>query len=307
MPSHDHPDSNIENALDVALEHQRIYALELGVLQPIQTEAWLVNDAGLTFELRKISSLKSKQTAQAAQTKRADFNPFADPDPALQLMDIAPHHRLLLNKFPVFKQHVLVVTRAFSAQTDPLDLDDFIALSHTLQQSGGLAFYNAGPQAGASQKHKHLQIIPQQALRQNQNGREQCCALAKLWRQQEQEKQRRQKRFASFDFAHFAMPFDQQTQNEFAQNKAPEVLAKRLMTRYLSGLEQLGLDSERPGPYNLCISQQGLLIVVRKQDEVLGISLNALAYAGFFLARDDEEIQIIRQHGPLNMLREAAG
>ena len=52
------------------------------------------------------------------------------------------------------------MTRAFEEQTDLLNLEDFAALWFCLQEIDGLAFFNGGKIAGASQRHKHLQLIP---------------------------------------------------------------------------------------------------------------------------------------------------
>jgi ATP adenylyltransferase/5',5'''-P-1,P-4-tetraphosphate phosphorylase II len=42
-------------------------------------------------------------------------------------MHLSGTHTLLLNKFNIVAHHVLVVTRAFEPQTDPLNLQDFAA------------------------------------------------------------------------------------------------------------------------------------------------------------------------------------
>ena len=41
---------------------------------------------------------------------------------------LEPHHVLLLNKFNVVENHLLVVTREFEQQTDPINANDFAAV-----------------------------------------------------------------------------------------------------------------------------------------------------------------------------------
>src|SRR5699024_7146191 len=86
--------------------------------------------------------------------------PFAPPyDPHLLVGEIPPAHMGLLNKFPALDRHLLIVTRASEPQTDLLTPADCEAVLHMLHGWNGLVYYNGGPQAGASQPHKHLQLI----------------------------------------------------------------------------------------------------------------------------------------------------
>ena len=75
---------------------------------------------------------------------------------------IASTHVLQLNKFCVYRPHLILHTRDFAPQTDPLDLSDFQASWEVLSQLDDpyVAFYNCGLDAGSSQPHKHLQLIP---------------------------------------------------------------------------------------------------------------------------------------------------
>ena len=69
-------------------------------------------------------------------------------------------HVVVLNKFPVIDRHLLIVTRHFEDQHNPLTQADFDALAAVIAAHGGLGFYNGGAVAGASQPHKHLQWVP---------------------------------------------------------------------------------------------------------------------------------------------------
>ena len=142
-------------------------ALEGGALQPIRTEQDWLEEAGLRFSVRWVSSLALKDRARVdtVTRKRADFNPFLPPEAALTVAELGAYHRLVLNKFPVIERHLLVVTRDFEDQSEPLDAADLGALGAIMAAHGGLGFYNGGPVAGASQRHKHLQWVPASASR----------------------------------------------------------------------------------------------------------------------------------------------
>ena len=74
--------------------------------------------------------------------------------------DISNTHLSLLNKFNVIEHHLLIVTNTFKHQETLLTVRDFQAIWRCMTEFEGLAFYNGGEIAGASQDHKHLQLIP---------------------------------------------------------------------------------------------------------------------------------------------------
>ena len=141
------------------IDRMSIAALSSGALQPIATEQITLTDHGLPFVVKWVSSLLAKPRRQKPAGSPS-FNPFLPPEGALTLGALAPDHLLVLNKFPVMPHHLLVITRHFEAQTDPLNAGDFAALARLIDTNGGLGFYNGGETAGASQPHKHLQWIP---------------------------------------------------------------------------------------------------------------------------------------------------
>ena len=55
---------------------------------------------------------------------------------------------------------MLLVTRQWAAQGDWLQPEDLQALATVDQRTSGLWFFNSGPDAGASQPHRHIQLLP---------------------------------------------------------------------------------------------------------------------------------------------------
>ena len=100
--------------------------------------------------------LRRNRTAPPSIVGR-HFDPFLPYEPEMFVADISPTHVCLLNKFNVIDHHLLVVTRAFEEQDAAINAADFAALWACMAEVDGLAFYNAGKLAGASQRHKHLQ------------------------------------------------------------------------------------------------------------------------------------------------------
>ena len=68
-----------------------------------------------------------------SEEKKDWKNPFAPYDEALWVDHLSTTHMLLLNKFNVVAHHVLIVTRRFQQQTDPLNLQDLEATWQVVQ------------------------------------------------------------------------------------------------------------------------------------------------------------------------------
>ena len=118
-----------------------------------------MEDGGIRFLVRIIANLVRRDQDRELTPKK-QVNPFLPYDEDLFVSDISDTHVCLLNKFNVLDYHLLIVTRSFEDQESLLSLRDFMATWACLMEFEGLAFYNAGKRAGASQRHKHLQIVP---------------------------------------------------------------------------------------------------------------------------------------------------
>jgi ATP adenylyltransferase len=250
-------------------------ALRRGALQRIPTACELVEQEGVAFIVHVSSQVERKEQTGAA-AERTARNPFLPYDEDLFVGELSPTHLCLLNKFPVVEPHLLVVTRDFEDQEDPLGRADFEALALCLREIDGLAFYNAGAIAGASQRHKHLQLVPLPLgpgpARVPTEGL----------------------------FAKGELPFA----HAWARLASDE--AEELHARHGELLAALGLDRAAPGPYNLLATREWLALVPRTREHFASISVNALGFAGSFYVRDLSELALLREHGPLGILRAVA-
>ena len=81
--------------------------------------------------------------------------------------DFNEKHRLLLNRYPLLEKSLLIVAKPehFEAQNAPLDFYDIeaILLGFKIFEKP-VIFFNGGAYAGASQPHKHLQMIPMESF-----------------------------------------------------------------------------------------------------------------------------------------------
>jgi ATP adenylyltransferase len=203
--------------------------------------------------------------------------------------DLGPTHVALLNKFNVFEHHVLIVTRAFEDQLQPLGRDDLRALARVLVEIDGLGFYNAGEVAGASQRHKHLQLVALPLDPETPRPPVEARLLGDLGVGEGTE-------VASLPFAHAAVRLSDAAASD------PERLARELGAAYATGLAVLDLDPGAPGPYNLLATRRWLLLVPRTRERWRGISINALGFAGSLLVREAAALARLRAAGPLAAL-----
>ncbi|KAJ4391061.1 bifunctional AP-4-A phosphorylase/ADP sulfurylase [Gnomoniopsis smithogilvyi] len=147
------------------------------------TQVAVLTPASTPFQLRFSPSLANKPKAPPSSSspssgheKKKPFNPFENPPPQLTVSPIGPSHTLVLNKFAIVPEHAILITRTFKPQTHLLEADDLAATHacirayHDCPTEGKereelFAFFNCGDHSGASQPHRHLQLLPVTRMR----------------------------------------------------------------------------------------------------------------------------------------------
>ena len=264
-----------------AARERSLQALRSGALEPIPTRCERLEDAGVAFTARVRTGEGAKERATASD-RRTGRNPFLPYDEELLVGPIGATHVALLNKFPVLEPHLLVVTRVFEEQESLLTPEDFEALFHVLDEVDGLGFYNAGAVAGASQPHKHLQVVASPAA---------GWPVERLLPPASAETTRS----SGLPLQHALAP---SPFARAARGPASETL-------YLEMLRAVGQPSD-PRAYNLLATRRWLLLIPRSRASLAGIPVNALGFAGVFLVRDEHELATLRRMGPLKLLNGVA-
>ena len=288
-----------EKALWQAVVRQTQKALNCGALKPIQTDQTILEDKGIPFSIRYVSSLELKHKEKAAiESQQHSINPFLPPERLLTVTSILDRHIAVLNKFNVFSNHLLIVTRKYEHQQTLLTDSDFAALWQCLRDDPSFGFYNSGETAGASQPHKHLQLVSLPLTQREPIPiNKALTVLAETDRLQH---------IPVFSFDHCFYRF-----SGFNSLHSAVALTSRT---YHAMLDNLGLsianknDEKRVAqPYNLLLSRDWMMLVPRMVEKFNGISINALAYAGSFFVRQKEDIDVIKKHGPLRLLQQCSG
>lgn len=280
------------------------HALAAGTLSPIETESYTVPEAGIPFSVRRLSTLREKELARRAQD-RAGGDPFLPPEPALLVAGVSATHVAVLNRFPAIRHHLLVVTREIEDQELPLTAADFDALARCLAEIDGLAFYNSHPEAGASQRHRHLQIVPFPVgpVGDSPAPTPIEATLAPVLQDPGRGT------LPVFRFEHAVCPLPATAWRAVAMGEPVPRVAEALALAYraLASRLDLALAAGRPtAPYNLLVTRRWVLLVPRRRESFEGVSVNALGFAGSLLVRDRQGLETVRRHGPLAILRAVA-
>lgn len=274
-------------------------AIANGALQPIQTRQAFIEDSGMRFVVRQVSSLERKAKQRKEQFDITD-NPFLPYEKDLFVADISPSHLALLNKFSAIEHHLLIVTRRFEEQEALLTLADLQALWTCMAEFTALGFYNGGKIAGASQRHKHLQIVPLPLANEGPAvpieplllGTSPVTTITTL---------------PGMPFTHAYTCLDPVSVRD-ARDAADMMLesyrgllhAVRLPTLRVAG------ELRQSAPYNLLVTRNWMLLVPRSREYFHSVSVNALGFAGSLFVRNQEEMQAINAAGPMTVLQQVA-
>ncbi len=280
------------------------HALRRGALVPVPTGSAFVEDNGARFFVRVLSNLRRKDAARREQDEASkagkNTNPFLPPEKDLIVADVTDTHVAVLNKFNVVDHHLLIITRCFEDQDTLLTQEDFKALWLCMAEYDALGFYNGGREAGASQQHKHLQMVPLPLAPDGPAvpitpliaGAGAPAGLGAI---------------PGFPFTHSFVRLDRGIVDE------PVRAARTTFELYSSMLRSVGLNSPgasrltvQSGPYCFIVTREWMLLVPRSREFFETVSFNSLAFAGSFFVRDEAQLGRLKEYGPLKALAQVA-
>jgi ATP adenylyltransferase len=259
-------------------------------LVPLATDLLVLPDAE-PFVVRRLLSATPKHLRASGPRP----NPFLPWDPRLEVTRLGEGHVVLLNKYPVQPGHLLLITQHWQPQSGWLQASDWRAVADMDADTGGLWFFNSSAAAGASQPHRHLQLLPRPAAASS-------CPLAELILQQLDQQQ------SNWPW-HYAISRRQPQLDE--QGGTPNERARELEQHYRNHAHLLELgdprhDPQPRHPYNLLFTDQWFMSVRRQREHCAGFSVNALGFAGYLLATQGSDLDWLQQQGPWQLLRSVA-
>ncbi|MGB0128996.1 MAG: DUF4922 domain-containing protein [Rhodocyclaceae bacterium] len=272
-------------------------ALTSGAIQPIETAQTFVEDGGVRFLVRLAVALARKDGARTPAAAGPAANPFLPWEPALFVGGVSPTHIALLNKFSVIDCHLLIVTRVFEPQEILLQREDFAALALCMGDVDGLGFYNGGTVAGASQPHKHLQLVPLPLAEPGDAVPMEAAFVAAA-------AQGSLDLLPALPFRHVFATLDPALFDD------PSTAAEALHRVYREMCAEVGVadrvahaNSRQAIPYNLLLTRRWMLMVVRSAESWADISVNALGFAGSLFVRTAAQMAAIQRAGPMAVLQ----
>lgn len=268
--------------------------------------------------------------------------PGSTSPPSVQLT--SKSYSLLLNKYNTVADHALLVTDAFEPQANPLDRADVVAWYHTVDASNALGLFNSDATAGASQRHKHVQVIPLDSfwpLRPTDAVyplpldhmilpgivaaaiAPPACGSFKTGRYPTHT-------LAQWPFRHsFAVIAGIGARHEEEREEGRECLYSKVFAAYAAVMADLGVDitsapasataspaSVGPSSYNIVLTKHYILAVLRSRPAAdlsstsssssssVTVKVNGFGFVGMLLGRDAAAVEDIKRAGPMSVLRQ---
>ena len=314
---------------DILETYDRAQAAQASSITDTSTDTYLDHEVPFILKIAAVLRDKPKgppastsNTTDSLKPKKEWRNPFLPPDNDLFVCHLSSSHSLVLNKFNIVPHHARVITREFIPQEEPLTAADFSATWQVMHAvpGGGLMYFNRGPMSGASQPHKHLQIVPLPlnpsindptkdppfwpAIAEATAGKSTGGAGATS--------------ISSFPFANFVARLD--SSNKSSPELEGEILAETHATlvdlAYKAAEAAAALNSsdnatrsDSPSltatnfSYNTIATKEFMMVVPRSKEGSGPVSCNAMAFAGSFFVRGTDELEFIKEKGPFEILK----
>lgn len=178
--------------------------------------------------------------------------------------------------------------------------DDFDALYAATADLDGLAFYNCGGHSGASQRHKHFQILPRESLADGKVPLEALLgdllgegaaplepATVPAWRGR---------------LAHSVAAVPEAPTGSDLEMCYDGLLAAAGLAASRDGVDHTG-DLDWAGSHNLLLTKRWMLVVPRTRGGgPSGIGANAVGFAGFLLVDSLDDLEKLGSLGPTDVL-----
>ncbi|KAF0692648.1 Aste57867_16287 [Aphanomyces stellatus] len=287
--------------MERAMQHAIARAQSSGALHKLTSTAQTCVHEGAPYLLLTLNRVEKPQGAvkpEADSTAAPKKNPFAEENLEADLIvqDVHGTHNLLLNKFNVVDEHLVLTTKSFDDQATPLLARDLHALWTCIQELDALGFFNCGHESGASQPHKHMQLITHRSTLSYLN-----TPLDELpWMHRARvfaESTPGVARGTIFSVPWF--PF----RHGFIWHDAASAVDPHAAGEQLHAAASSLLAALHPASYNLLLTRSLLLVVPRRARKTAdGIEINSMGFAGSFLVREAAHAARFAAEGPFRIL-----
>ncbi|WP_044107638.1 ATP adenylyltransferase family protein [cyanobacterium endosymbiont of Epithemia turgida] len=277
---------------------QTNHAINCGALQSIVTNHEFIEDTNIKFLVKILDNFSQKENLQKQETQQRKkiekkVDPFLPYEKDLFVTNLSDTHLCLLNKYNVFDYHLLITTRVFEEQQSWLDFNDFAALYQCLLHINGLGFYNSGRLSGASQQHKHLQLVPFPLSSEVEKIPIESIIKDIYF-------QDNIGCLSDFNFSHALTKINLANEKKHSQN------ALIMLENYQKLLMAINLSLHHEKPtvdYNLLVTREWMMIIERSQASYKSIPVNSLGFAGTFFVKNQKQMEQLKELTPLRILQ----
>lgn len=229
-------------------------------------------------------------------------------------------HNLVLNKYPVIPRHSILSTIGFKRQTDFLEGQDLDVIYSCLQAweaesttrspSRLFAFFNSGDHSGASQPHRHIQLLPIKDMMNPQSPGTEWQPLIDLITEQLPDYPEILRNF-SLPFCHYAMNIPEDPgpeQLKWIYHHLYEIASKSVHCgdEGRSLVEHIAVDSNRGDAsisYNLAMTSRAMAICPRSSENATvpttsgqgSVAVNGTILGGTLMVKERSEWEAFRQ------------
>lgn len=276
----------VDQKFDAALTSAEIQ------FEPVNPEVHsLENGVDVVYTLApQLEKKPSPKTEADTTTKQS---PWLPPDESL-LVETLDDYSVVLNKYPVVRNHCLLVSKEHIPQALPLGEEDWataIELLRTLNKESKtrhVGFFNSGVESGASVDHKHIQFV---------TIPEDFKPFPDTVKDTNDDEVYADNRVP---FAHFIRNVPRNADADDLIFRYSQILGELLTRSFKTEFNKKTNDVH----YNLVFTEEWILGVPRtkaKTDD--GISINALGTIGMFLAKNESDLAIIKEKN-LDLVKE---
>ncbi|KAK6456343.1 5',5'''-P-1,P-4-tetraphosphate phosphorylase [Scheffersomyces xylosifermentans] len=262
-----------------------------------------VGNSTIDFQL---TLLKSLQHRPDNGTKAE--NPFAKPEPELTILNnygATDEFRVVFNKFPVVPKHFMIITKEFKSQNTPLapnELQGILSMLRELLKATNnderwFAFYNSGPESGASQPHKHIQFMTFPDKNEFVAYPEQLASTSEPFLPNVKQEPLQN---PDLPFAHFVARLPDNLDD--LENDDLNLFFASLLQRSLTVSRQNDADHIS---YNFVMTTKYMMIVPRRSALYkMKLGINSCGVVGLVLCKNEELFDLVKADGPENILKE---
>ncbi|KAI9014102.1 hypothetical protein DFJ74DRAFT_681256 [Hyaloraphidium curvatum] len=264
-----------------------------------------IDDNGIQFDILHAPAFAIKPgPAPPAPPSgpRKPFNPFLPPQPELLVGQANDDYNVVMNKFTVIENHILLTTKGFKQQSCVLDRSELGAMWSLMQGYGpdAFGFHNNGLASGASVAHRHLQVLPYKMP---------LTAAVEAHVRSNGIKPYAPFQLPSLPFHHVLAPIPPKADLadlHVCYVKLMELALGADGVRKLNEVDvgyDMGFVPEAPGS-NLMLTPSWIFVVPRTEPRP-GIHIHSMGLSGLIVATTEEEIEFVKKTGPLNILKNA--